>query len=72
MKGSFFKVFNAEAQSTQRVFRAAARQCVTHRGSGGYPPLRYKTLLMYYYEIGSQCEASSNHLCVLRVSAPLR
>ena len=39
--------------------------------NGGLAP-RYKTLLMCYYEIGSQCEASSNRLCGLCVSASLR
>ena len=64
--------FNAETQGrrVRREFygRCAARNDAT--GVWGVAP-RYKTLLMCYYEIGSQCEASSNRLCVL-TPAPLR
>ena len=62
--------FNAEAQR-RRVRREFYGRCAAGNAATGVWGLapRYKTLLMCYYEIGSQCEASSNRLCVLCVSA---
>ena len=64
---------NAEAQR-RRVRREFYGRCAAGNAATGVWGLapRYKTLLMCYYEIGSQCEASSNRLCVLSVSASLR
>ena len=65
--------FNAEAQRrrVRRVFYGCCAAGNAATGDWGLAP-RYKTLLMCYHEIGSQCEASSNRLCVLCVSASLR
>ena len=59
------KVFNAEAQSTQRILGPLRGNAYLTGGLGACPSCKF--LHLHHSAIGSHREAPPNHLCVLAV-----